>query len=472
MQKSHWQRLIGFLRSALYWDRAFLRNVVFVALPMVVQELMGASLHIIDGLMVSGMGDAAYSAVTQANRFTFLFQLFVFGTASGSAIYLSQYWGVKDVRRMRGVMGLALTAATVLTAVFSAAALLFPRQIISCFLPAGESFELAVRYLVIVVPSYLLTAYSNVYAVAMKAAEKTYIPMIAGMAGILTNTVLNYAMIYGHFGFPAMGVDGAAIATVVSGVVSLLVNLCFAYGKRLPAGASLRELFGFERSFVPKYLKTVTPVIFNEGLWALGTTMYGAFYGRMGDISVAAMGICSNIDNLVWVFIFGMMNATAIIVGKTLGVGDKDRAYLYAKRMMAGGVAAGLVLGLVLIVIRAPLVNCFTGLSYAAREKAMGILFIGGCSMWFRAFNCINVVGVLRSGGDTMYSLLLDVGSMWTIGVPLAALAALVFHWPIEAVYLCTFSEEFIKMLLGIPHFKQKKWMRVLTKEEPSLENA
>lgn len=459
-------RAFRFLRDCLHWDRAFARNVFTVALPMVIQQLVAASLHIVDGLMVSGLGDAAYSAVTQANRVTFVFNLFVFGTCTGGAIFLSQYWGARDIKRMRQSMGISLLFVLIVAAAFIGASLLFPAQIISMFLPEGESAELARQYLSIVVFGYLFTAIDNVYAATIKAAEKTYLPMLSGFVSILTNTVLNYAFIFGRLGAPELGVRGAALATVISAAVSMLLNIGFAYGMRLPAGARPSEWLCRDSAFMKRFTGTVVPVIFNEGLWALGTTMYSVFYGRMGDAAVATMGVCNTINDLVWVAIFALMNATAIIVGKALGAGDRERAYLSAKRLMVGAMAAGLVIGVAVILVRWPLVNVFSGLSYEVRDKAQLILAIGAATIWFRAFNTINIVGILRSGGDTLFSLLLDVGTLWIVGVPATGLAALVFHWPLEWVYVCTFLEEIVKIAGGLPHFKQKKWMNVLTEEQ------
>lgn len=203
---------------------AFARNVFLVALPMVMQSLVESSLHIVDGLMVSALGDAAYSAVTQANRFTFVFNLFCFGTCSGSAIFMSQYWGARDIKRLRWSMGLALRFALIVAALFTAVGMLFPRQVVACFLTPGESFELAVQYLRIVAPGYLFSAVNGVYATAIKSAEKTHLPMLAGIGGIIFNTVFNYMMIFGHGPFPAMGVEGAAFATTLSALVTLLIN--------------------------------------------------------------------------------------------------------------------------------------------------------------------------------------------------------------------------------------------------------
>lgn len=463
MSGTRLRRVGAFLASCYHWDRPFVKWVLMVAMPLIAQDLVGASLHIIDGLMVSGLGDTAYAAVTQANRFTFLFQLFSFGTVSGGAIFMSQYWGARDVRSMRQAMGITLFTVTVLAGLFSLAALSFPQAIIGFFLPAGESSRIAATYLATVAPSYLLLGISMVYAMGLKAAETTYIPLIAGVSSIVTNTLLNYTFIYGHFGFPAMGVYGAAVATNIAAAVQLLVNLAFAYGKKLPAGAPLSQLIVRERAFIRRFAKMVTPVIFNEGLWALGITMYGVYYGHMGDIAVAATGVCSTIDSLVWVFIFGMMHATGIIVGKILGAGKLEEAYLYAKRMIAGAVLAGLLLGGLLITLRAPVLALFGGLSPQVHEKANLILLFSALTMFFRAFNSINVVGVLRSGGDTVFSMLLDVGSMWLVGVPLCGVATFVLGLPVEYVYLCTAAEEIVKVIIGIPHFIGRKWINNIT---------
>ena len=466
MQLSLFARARAFLRSCYRWDAPFVRWVLMIALPIILQEIIGASLHIIDSLMVSGLGDASYSAVTQANRYTFVFQLFCFGTASGGAIFMSQYWGAHDIPAMRRAMGISLIAVGLLSVLFTAGALMFPSQIITWFLPEGESHREAITYLAAVAPSYVLVGVSTVYSICIKAGEKTYIPLIAGVASIVTNTVLNYGMIYGHFGFAPMGVYGAAIATDIAAFVQLAINLAFAYGKRLPAGATFREMVCGERAFIRPFIKVVMPVIFNEGLWALGITMYGVYYGHMGDVAVAATGICSTIDSLVWVIIFGMMHATAIIVGKTLGAGKKEEAYLYAKRMIAGAMLAGVILGAVMISIRMPILSLYSGLSPEVLDKAKIILLFGSLTMWFRAFNCINVVGVLRSGGDTVFSLILDVGSMWVVGVPLCAVATFVWHFPVEYVYLSTFAEEIVKVAIGIPHFIGRKWLNNITQQK------
>ena len=453
------------MSSVFRWDKAFTRKFWLVALPIVVQNLVASSLHIIDGVMIGQLGDAPYAAVTQANRYTFVFQLFMFGAASGCGIFFSQLWGKRDIPQMRSVMGLAFRITVGIATLFAGLALLAPGRVIGLFLPEGESAGFAVAYLTLVAPGYFIQSVDTVYANCMKSAEQTRIPMLAGVASILTNTFLNWVLIYGHLGFAALGVRGAAIATVISAGVSLVINVTASYAMRLPSAVRLRDLRLPDRAFLGRFARLVTPVVFNEGLWSMGTTMYGVFYGRLGDASVAAMGIYNTVDQLVNVFVYGVMNASAILVGGYLGAGDRDGAWLTAKRMLAACIAAGAAMGVTMAFGRGALVGLFK-VSPEAQTMAMTILLEASLFYWLRAINSINVVGILRSGGDTLYSMVLDTSALWLVGVPLVGLAALAWHLPIQQVYLFTFVEEAIKAVIGMRRFRSRKWMHVLTEKE------
>lgn len=464
----HRYTLLSSLRSVYRWDAAFTKRLLLVALPIMFQNLVASSLHIIDGIMVGQLGEAPYAAVTQMSRLMFLFQLTLFGVVSGSSIFLSQFWGKKDIAGMRSVMGMCLRLTLPLALLFGSAALLAPRLVVGLFLEPGESAEYARQYLMLIAPGMLLTAIDTVYASAMKSSEKTYIPMMAGIAAIFTNTLLNYILIYGKLGLPAMGIRGAAIATLIAGCVSLTINVSVSYIKRLPSGAKLSQLFALDRAFFRRYLKTIFPVILNESFWALGITMYSLFFGRLGDSAVAAMGIYNTVDQLIFVMIYGLMHGSAIVVGRSIGAGDKEEAYLFAKRLLFAAVCLGLVMGAVMFASRFLLVTLF---DISLEAQSLATVFLGYASFfaWARAFNCINIVGVLRSGGDTVFSMALDVSSIWCFGVPLVALATFVFRWPVEVIFLCTAIEEVPKLLIGLKRMLSKKWINDLTRK-PSQE--
>ncbi len=449
-------------REVFIWDRAFVKKVLLVALPIVVQNLVSASLHIIDGFMIGQLGDAPYAAVTQANRYTFVFQLFLFGTASGCGILFSQYWGKKDVSTMRRVMGLCFRVTFTLAGLFMALALLSPQTVIGIFLPRGESFDYAVQYLTWVAPGYLISAADVVYSTCMKSAQQTRIPMTAGVTSILCNTLLNWLLIYDHMGRPGMGVRGAALATVISAGVALVIDVTASYRRNLPSAFRLSDFRLPDRAFLRRFVRLVTPVVLNEGLWSMGTAMYSVFYGRLGDAAVVAMGVYNLVDQLVFVLIYGIMNASAILVGACLGAGDKPAAWLTAKRMMTACIVAGVATGGVLLLTRGALVGMFD-VTPEAKALAERVLTLSAFVIWLRAVNSINVVGVLRSGGDTVFSMLLDTSALWLIGVPLVGVAAMVWHLPVWQVYLFTWVEEAIKAVIGLVRFRSKKWMHVLT---------
>lgn len=457
---------IGSMRSeTLHWDRAFIRKALLVALPIIVQNLVSASLHIIDGVMIGQLGDAPYAAVTQANRYTFVYQLFTFGTASGCGILFSQYWGTKDIKAMRCVMGLGLRITALLAALFGGLALISPATVVGMFLPGGESFDYALTYLTWVAPGYLISAVDVIYATCMKSAEQTRIPMAAGVISILVNTLLNWLLIYGNWGLPALGVQGAAIATVIAAGVSLAINVGASYGKKLPSALRWSEAKKLpDAAYLKRFMRLVGPVVANEGLWSLGIAMYSVFYGKLGDAAVAAIGIYNTVDQLVFVLTYGIMNATAILVGGRLGAGDKEGAWLTAKRMLAACVATGVLMGGVLIVSRGALIGIFR-VSEEAKGMADRILFMSAFVIWLRAINSINVVGILRSGGDTVFSMLLDTAALWIIGVPMVGIAAVMWGLPVEQVYLFTWLEEIIKAVIGMARFRSRKWMNVLTTE-------
>lgn len=282
--------------------------------------------------------------------------------------------------------------------------------------------------------------------------------MFAGIVSIITNVILNYCLIFGHFGFPALGVQGAAIATIFSSLVSLLINTTVSYHKKLPSAFSPFQKFPRLPGYNKLFLKTVSPVIFNEGLWALGMTTYSMFYGTMGDAAMSAMGIYKSMEQLTFVTIYGLMGACSVIVGQTLGTGDKAKAYLYAKRMLFASVVLGVAMGLILIPARFPIVSLFE-VGFEAQEKALKIILFSASFVWLRSFNSINVVGILRSGGDTLFSLMLDTGTVWAIGVPLVWITSMVLKWPIEYVFLSTAVEGLVKAAIGFPRMLSKKWM-------------
>lgn len=452
-------------KRIFHWEKDFSRQIVRIALPIALQNLVAASAHIVDGLMVAGLQDqgASYAAVTQAGRYSFLFQIFLFGAASGSSIFISQFWGKKDREGLRKVMSLCLRITGGLALLFCLGAVLFPGRVMSLFLPDGPSRALAVDYLSIVGFSYLLTGIDIVYANTLRSTGKPTVAMCGGIAAVVTNTFLNYVLINGKLGLPSLGVRGAAIGTLASAAVSLAINMGYTYMKKQPGAILLHQLSMPSKQFSIGYIKRVLPVVVNEGLWSLGMTAYSVFYGMRGDDAVNAIGVYNNIDQLMTVMVFGVVTATAILIGNRIGAGDREGAMLTSRRMLFATECLSLLTAVALITLRWPVLSFFGNLSEKTLEDAATIVLLAGCFMPFRHFNTINIVGVLRAGGDTIFSMVLDAGLIWVVGVPCVAIATLALNLPITLIFAATFIEELVKLCLGLPRFLNGKWINNLT---------
>ena len=282
--------------------------------------------------------------------------------------------------------------------------------------------------------------------------------MIASAVALSVNTVLNYIFIFGKLGMPAMGARGAAAATVIARFAEAILILGAVYSLKLAPAASFRELFAFSRDFAVRFFQVVIPVIMNEVLWSTGVTMYTVVYGRMGTNILASINIASAIEGISFVLFRSMSNACAVLVGNKIGEGDEQTAFTYSLRMAILGPALGITVGLILFFSSGNLL-VFYNVTEQVYENARIILRIFSFVIPLKVFNMINIVGILRSGGDTKFSLILDTFGVWFIAVPLAFVGGLVYHLPVYIVYVLVNLEEIFKFSLGLKRFISKKWI-------------
>jgi Na+-driven multidrug efflux pump len=261
---------------------------------------------------------------------------------------------------------------------------------------------------------------------------------------------------------PELGLQGAAVAAVIARALECISLLLMVYTRPSPVAASLRELTGFDRVFFGRVIRPMLPVILNELFWSLGITTYNIIYGRMGTQAYAAINIVSTVEQMAFVIFFGVSNATAVLVGNRIGAGKQEEAYLYAGRSLGIGVLGGMLLGLSLQLVKVPVLSLYN-VSPEVIRNAYGILNVVSFFLWIRVNNMTTVIGILRAGGDTRFSLFLDGMIIWIVGVPMAYLGAFVFHLPVYFVYLCAMSEEATKWVLGINRYFSRRWINNLT---------
>ncbi|MCI8864474.1 MAG: MATE family efflux transporter [Lachnospiraceae bacterium] len=445
-------------------DRVFLRKAVLIALPVALQGMLNTVVNLVDTMMIGQLGETAIAAVGLANKVFFVFTLLVFGVVSGSGVLAAQYWGNKDVKNIRKVTGLALLIAFIGALCFAIPSVLFPSAVMRIFTDSESAVLSGAAYLAVAALSYPFTAVTNTYVAMLRAVGQVKAPVMVSCMTILVNITLNYVLIFGHFGAPAMGVVGAAIATLAARVLECLVVLAITYGSRSPIAGRFRELFGYSSAFIRQFLATASPVIANEFMWGLGTTMYSLAYGRMGDNAVAAITIATTIQDIVVVLFQGLSAATAVILGNEMGAGKLKRAEKYAKNFFLLQFLVTVAGMAFCYAIRGNVISLYSISPQVARDVNLClIVFI--LYMPFKMFNYVNIVGVLRSGGDTKVCLFIDTSGVWAIGVPMAFWGGLYLKQAIYVVYAMVMAEEAYKAVIGYVRYRQKKWLRNLAVE-------
>ena len=445
-------------------DRGFLKKTVMIALPVAMQGMLNTVVNLVDNLMIGSLGSTAIASVGLANKVFFVFTLLVFGVNSGSGILAAQFWGNQDIKNIRRVLGVALTLAVTAAVVFMVPACLKPELMMRIFTTSEASIHMGAAYLAVAAFFYPCTAVTNTYVAMLRAVNRVKEPVIISCVAILVNICFNYILIFGKFGAPAMGVVGAALATLIARVVEVISIICVVYLGRTPLACRARALFGWSGEFLARFFVTALPVIINEFIWGLGTTVYSMAYGRMGDDAVAAITIATTIQDIVVVLFQGLSAATAVILGNEMGAGQLKRAEVYARNFFILQFLVTVATALFCAGMRWSFISLYQpGISDQVAMSVSRCIIVFALFMPFKMFNYVNVVGVLRSGGDTAMCLFIDTSGVWFIGIPLAFIGGLVLKQPIHIVYGMVLLEEVYKAFIGYFRYRQKKWLRNLT---------
>jgi len=444
--------------------KEFIPKLIAIASPIILQNFLTSTLNFLDVFMVGQLGEREVAGVGIANQIYFLFLMFVFSIATGAAVFTSQYWGKKDIKNILPHLGIGITFALIFSATFTFVALLFPNTLIRLFNNDPQVIELGVQYIRIIAISLILTSISIVYATILRSTENVKFPMVASLIGLVTNTLLNYLLIFGKFGFPRLEVRGAAIATVIARSAEFCIILGFTYLKKYPIAASLKNIFNYSKEMIKKYIKIWAPVMGQSVGWALGYTMYSVIYGHISTAALAAYSIACSIERISLLLFMGLASACAIMVGNRIGAGEAYKARDYSKNFLFISVGFSIIIAVILIFVRGYIVN-FYNLSDQSNRYLYYLLLVMACIMLLRVMNIIFQNGILRAGGDTLFSMINELGGIWIVGVPLAAVAAFIFKLPVYYVMAIAATEELVKMIAGFYRFLSNKWIHNLTKQ-------
>ena len=457
--------------SYLRQGRGFYRGLFALALPIILQNLITESLALADTFMVGALGEAQLAGVTLANIPVYIEQLMIFGFQSGSSVLISQFFGRGDKDSINRVLGIGLYAAGTVTALFGCVMFFFPAWFMGLFGSDAAVVALAARYVKIVAFSIFFGGLSEVYIAAHRAMGNPKLGLCILATSMTVNVILNYGLIFGRLGLPQMGIEGAALATLIARILQFL--LAVGHGvrsKRFPIlpGALFRPGMGMVR----RYVQVATPVILNETMWGLGTSLYPTIMGHMdgSQAILAAYAVAGNIEKIFTVAIFALAAAAAVIIGQSVVQESRERVAELGKVLNTVAILAGAVVGVLamaaLYLLVRPYVFPIFKLSDEAQAIALIMLTVTFCCMPFQSFNTTSIVGVLRGGGDVKAAALIDLGALWTVAIPLSAIVGLVLHWHVFWVYMVRTLEQVVKVALGSWRAKSGKWIRDVTVSE------
>ncbi|MBO4325933.1 MAG: MATE family efflux transporter [Clostridia bacterium] len=450
-------------RAELFGDKEFNRHLAKLALPIALQQLMLATVAAADAIMLGSSSQNEMSSVSLATQIQFVQNMFLFAVVSAVTVLAAQYWGRGNKDAVNAVFCIGLRLNVAVSVLFFVGCVFFPRPLMLIFTDVDTLVESGAEYLRIAGWSYLMTGISQCYLCIYKIIGKQNHAAAISSTTVVINIVMNAVLIFGLLGFPAMGVRGAATATLVSRIVELVwcLVLSFLPGFMRPEAKGL-----FKRNPILShdFTKCLLPLLGAALLWGVGYTAYSAFMGHLGEDAAAANSVSAVVRDLVCCLCGGLASGGGILVGEELGKGELERGKLYGRRtaviaFICGGVSALLMLAFT------PGLLAIVKLTPQAREYLLEMMLVLAFYMIGRAVNTIIINGVFAAGGDTAFDAYSLAVTMWGVAVPLAALGTFVFHWHPVAVYAFTCLDEVGKIPWVMLHFRKYKWVKDLTKD-------
>lgn len=452
----------------IFGGRRFWGSMLSLALPIAIQNLLTSSFSLVDTLMVGQLGDVSLAAVGMAGQWSWLLNMVLFGIASGASVFFSQYYGDGNRKGIVHTYGIALSSAMVVSFIVMLPGIFVPKGVIGIFNRTPEVLEAGSKYLKIAVFSYPAITLNLLVCGVLRSTGRVKLPMYVAFFTTIANAFLDYGLIFGAFGLPAMGIEGAAVATVISawsGPVIIYVVMAFTRDSIL--FAPLTEMFGFTKKMFADFYKKALPVIFNESLWGLGTICYNIIFANLGYEYTAAVTILRTFENIAFAFFIGINNAGCVMVGQEIGAGEIKRALSDSRRFVILVPIAGLVIGIFVAIFRENLIYIFNiggNITQKTLDAAMGIMLVYALELAIRNIPYVTIVGIFRSGGDTKTGMKYDSVCLWLLSLPVTFIAAFVIKLPFVVVFACSYIfEDYLKTFLCLRHFFSKKWIKPVT---------
>lgn len=443
-------------------DLNLFKRLMLLAAPMALQNIISFSVGLADNLMVGSLGELALSGVFVANQIQNLLNMLVIGLASAMMVLANQYWGKRDAVRVRSIVGMTLILGLSVSGLMFLWAMLNPLGILRLFSNDESVMPEAMRYYTLIRWSYLFYCVTQVLMASMRVVERVRIGMYLSMATFVVNLFLNWVFIFGNLGAPALGVRGAAIATLSVRIMECLLMLLYVRFIDDRLHIRLSNLFHLEMDLLKRYFRYGLPVIVGDITWGINLSVQGGIIGHLGATATAAVSIATIIFQMTGVLVYGTAGATAILIGQTVGSGDIERVKHYTRHLQRIFVILGLLSGAILWLVREPVLLLYN-LSPEAKTMALRMMGVLAVTMVGTAYQMSTLTGIVRAGGATHFVLVNDLIHIWGFVIPSAMLAAFVFHADPVVVFALLKSDQILKCIVAVIKVNRFKWIKNLT---------
>jgi putative MATE family efflux protein len=443
--------------------KEFIRKVMWIAVPLALQQLLNSAMGVVDSIMVARINQV--TAVGTAAQIEILMMTIGYGAAAGAGIYMAQFYGAKDHTNQRKSFGFGVMLISLISIAWMLAAYFFGSALMRFYIKDTAVITASVSYLSIVLFSYLPGALTMMFSFAYRSIQKTIVPMVVGIIAMLINVILNYGLIFGNFGLPQLGIQGAAIATLIANLTGFLIHLIYAYASKQSFVGTLREMFYIKKDMFNKMFRRTYPLIFNEFFFGIGGTLYIRAFGTLGTKAMDSYYVGTQIANVFMFVIMGINNANSSMLGAELGKGDLSEARKKGNYFIGLGFVLSVLTSVIILSSARYLVTLFGLTDPEVIRGAILIVQVFSLRLSLRMFNVI-IFSSLRAGGDSRFLAFLDAGILWLVGLPMAFILVGVFNIQnIALVFLLVQSEQLVRVVIGMKRYIQGSWLKNLTQE-------
>lgn len=445
-------------------DKNFYATLAKLALPVALQQLISLCVVMLDNVMVASLGDLALSSVSQANQVTVFFTYIVRGVSGGAALMISQYWGKKDVERIKQIFAVIFQVTGLIALAVNIFVFFCPEVVLRFFTNDADIIASAQGYIKIVSFSYSLFALADTFAAMLRCVEIVKITFAVSVFSLFTNFFLNYSLIGGHFGFPALGIEGAAIATVIARGLELSIVMFYFFfiQKRIPAKPI--DLFKVDKLMYKDYAKYGLPILVGDIQWGMVGVFKSVIIGRLGVSMISAANIADTIMQMGLIFSNGLASAACVVIGKTVGAKNYELTRKYSTTIQIIFVGVGVIMSSMVFLSRNLFVS-FYDVSAETSTLAAQLIAIGAITLLGTSYHVACFTGINRGAGDSKFVFRVDMISGWLVMLPLSFITAFVFKAPLPVIFIATRIDQCYKWIVALIRLRGNKWITNIVRE-------